>query len=230
MSRAATEHTRETILAEAAALMAEHGFHGMSMRRLASAVGCALSSLYNHFPSKEALLRHLQTRAFETLIERADAALSCVEPADARLYAFIDNHVRFVTEHADVMRVLVREAGSLAAEDRRAVRELKERYFAIGHAVVRGVLAGGADDAETARVTYNLFGMLNWLWGWYEPARHGDVDAITRSIHHLMLSGVAGHEAGDPQGDPGLKAQGSRSRSPPARAGASVRAGGLLET
>lgn len=198
--RAGAPQTRESILAAAAGLMAERGFHGMSMRDLAAAVGCALSSLYNHFPSKEALLRELQTRAFETLICQAEAALAGVDPGSAQLYVFIYHHVRYVTEHVDVMRVLVSEAGALDAPGRRAVRELKERYFAIGHDIVRSVLQLGCgrtplqgrsvDAVEAERVTYNLFGMVNWFWGWYEPRRHGSVEQAARSIHDLMLCGV----------------------------------------
>jgi AcrR family transcriptional regulator len=51
--------TRERILDAALDLFAQHGFSGTSVRQLSRAVGLRESSLYNHFPSKEAIYRAL---------------------------------------------------------------------------------------------------------------------------------------------------------------------------
>jgi AcrR family transcriptional regulator len=190
------------LLAAAAALLARR--HNVSMRELARATGQSLANLYNYFPSKDDLLFALQRRAFETLLAAAEAATREGVP-EARLYAFIHNHVRYFTAHPDVMRVLVHEAGALPPARRRTVRGLKERYFALGRDLVRAVLAegcaplagGGAaagagapDDVELERATYSLFGMLNWVYAWYDEARHGGPTEVARTIHGLALCGL----------------------------------------
>jgi AcrR family transcriptional regulator len=191
----------QDILAAAAHLLASRGYHGMSMRDLARATGMSLANLYNYFGSKEDLVFALQTRAFETLIASAEQALEGVEGAEERLYAFILSHVRYITTHRDVTRVLVEEAGELPPKRRRVVRALKERYRAIGRRIVvdvqqagcsvPGVVpAGPQPQAEIERSTYNIFGMLNWVYGWYEPARHGTPQDVARSIHRLALCGL----------------------------------------
>lgn len=191
----------QDILTAAAHLLASHGYHGMSMRDLARATGMSLANLYNYFGSKEDLVFELQTRAFETLIASAEQALEGVEGAEERLYAFILSHVRYITTHRDVTRVLVEEAGELPPKRRRVVRDLKERYRAIGRKIVvdvqeagcsvPGVVpAGPQPEAEVERSTYNIFGMLNWVYGWYEPERHGTPQEVARSIHKLALCGL----------------------------------------
>jgi AcrR family transcriptional regulator len=202
MTRAARhEEGRQEILGAAATLLATCGYHGMSMRDLARDADMSLANLYNYFASKEDLVFALQTRAFETLITTADQALVEVESPEARLYAFILNHARYVVAHGDVMRVLVEEAGELPAERRQAVRALKERYFQIGRDIVRGVTDAGCgvpgavplgpvDDAEIERCTYNIFGMLNWIYAWYRADRHGTPHEIARSIHRMALCGL----------------------------------------
>ncbi len=49
------EHTQAEIVQAAHRLFLAHGFHGTSMRQIASEAGIALGSIYNHFPSKEEL-------------------------------------------------------------------------------------------------------------------------------------------------------------------------------
>lgn len=189
------------ILDAAAAAIAEHGFHGMSMRDLARATGKALASFYNYFPSKEELLFSLQSNAFETLTRTLKAALEGVDEPVDRLYAFVLHHVRYVAEHRSVWRVLVQEASALPAAKRKKVRLLKEGYFQIVKDIVASILAAGCsspgaagavnlDPAEVERVTYSVFGMLNWSYGWYDPQVHGTPQDVARTIHAVAVCGL----------------------------------------
>lgn len=198
---------RDRILIAAAGAIAAHGYHGMSMRELARASETSLSNLYNYFPSKEEILFALQRDSFEVLITSVGEALEGIEAPDARLYVFISHHVRYFVEHPDVMRVLVHEAASLPAERRQLVRDAKERYFRIAREIVEAVRRQGCgpveatasraerdgDESDAAgldRLTYSLFGMLNWIYGWYDPERHGDAQALSRTIHEIALCGM----------------------------------------
>src|SRR3989304_6186168 len=51
--------TRNRILEEAAGLFRRDGFNGASMQDLAGVVGITKSTLYHHFPSKQALLSEI---------------------------------------------------------------------------------------------------------------------------------------------------------------------------
>ncbi len=193
------EVAQSDILSAAATFIAHNGYHGTSMRDLAKATGRGLSSLYTYFPSKEALLFALQTRAFDTLLDSADAAVASVRTPDQRLYAFVLNHVRYFTAHDDVMRVLMHEAKVLPARQRKQVRALKERYYSLAESLVAGMVssspsekgrAARADGIEVERLTYGLFGMLNWVWAWYEQDRHGDARAVARTIHAMATRGL----------------------------------------
>jgi AcrR family transcriptional regulator len=199
--RARLRENREEILSAAAALFAAHGYHGLSMRDLARATSQSLANLYNYFASKEDLLFAIQSRAFEILIASAEqAARRAAEAgsgagAEGALYAFLYNHVRYVAAHRDVMRVLIEEAGRLPARRRHVMRELKERYFRMGLRHLRSLVdekgaAPKPSAPELERATYNVFGMLNWVYGWYHPARHGSPEDVARSIHGLVLSGL----------------------------------------
>jgi AcrR family transcriptional regulator len=192
---------RAEILAAAARAIATHGYHGMSMRELARATGRALASFYSHYAAKEDVLFDLQRGAFETLISSLEGALGGAPDPVARLYVFVFNHVRYVAEHGAVMHVLVHEAGALPPARRRVVRALKERYFRIARAIVAELLGAGCgapetrakgavDEPELERITYSIFGMLNWTYGWYDAGRHGDAHDVARTIHRIALCGL----------------------------------------
>jgi len=193
--------SRKEIIEAAAQAIAEHGYHGMSMRDLARATDRSLAGFYNYFASKDDVLFALQKEAFETLVASTQQALAEVHDAAARLYVFIHNHVRYFAEHPDVMRVLVHEAAALPPSRRRVLRALKEQYFEIGREIVRLVVEEGCgdgeavprgrlDDPELERATYGVFGMMNWVYAWYDPKQHGPPGDVARTIHRITLCGL----------------------------------------
>lgn len=192
---------RTDILEAAAYIIARNGFHGMGMRDLAHRCGKALASLYNYFASKEDVLFALQAGAFESLVASAQEAVDTHDAPAEQLYGFILNHVRYVVEHTDAMRVLVHEASALPSSQRRRVRELKERYYAVLEPLVGAIVAENratgsrtrarTGRAEVERATYSVFGMLNWVYAWYQPDVHGSPSDVARTIHRLTLCGLS---------------------------------------
>lgn len=74
--------TREAILDAAIALLDEHGMDALSMRRLGAVLGVEAMSLYNHIPSKGALLDGIHERIL----------LSLEPPAHARSWQAFVRH------------------------------------------------------------------------------------------------------------------------------------------
>lgn len=119
---------RQAILETAVQVFREVGFHNASMNVIASRVGGSKSTLYNHFPSKEALLleiiRHVArlqnqersailTDAAQNYINAAFLALN--EPPDdvrATLLRFGENFISFLymPELLAIRRFLVAES------------------------------------------------------------------------------------------------------------------------
>ncbi len=205
MNGAAREQRRSEILAAAATEIARHGYHGMSMRDLARASHSGLASLYTYFGSKEDILFALHSRAFGELLASAEQALQREVDPVKRLHAFTRNHVHYFERQPDLLRVLVREGGAMPATQRAATRGLKDQYFVMGREILRALVerraAGSdteariADEADLDRLTYSYFGMLNWIHGWYEPARHGPPELLAATIDRIVLGGVDAEDA-----------------------------------
>ena len=91
--------TRGRILRAALGLYSEYGFHGTSIRQIASQVGINPATLYAHYPSKERILAELVLLGHQELHARLRSAVACAgrDPA-ARLAALVREHALI---HAD---------------------------------------------------------------------------------------------------------------------------------
>lgn len=89
---------RETILHGAREAIAEEGYQGFSMRKLAARLGYTPGALYHYFETREDLLDQLVEEAFEKLLEVLDEAHDdddAVRSLRNKLRAYVDFGLRF---------------------------------------------------------------------------------------------------------------------------------------
>ena len=77
--RMKTEEKRQAIVEVAAATFQELGFEGASMSEICARMGGSKATLYNYFPSKEALLLEVMFRASEEDLMRTLQALQALD-------------------------------------------------------------------------------------------------------------------------------------------------------
>jgi AcrR family transcriptional regulator len=139
-STSAGEATREAILAASYQLFSEQGYHGTSMRAIASRAGITAGSIYNHFADKEQIIQavilryHPLIRVLPHLSEaQGDSAQALIRAAAQRLAQEIEadpGMLRLVfVELIDLGGKHVRElAGGLLP----VVQEFLEKVYASG--------------------------------------------------------------------------------------------------
>ncbi len=186
----------EFILRTAARIFAEKGYHLTSMRDISRATKVSLAGLYYYCKSKEELLYLIQDNCFGHVRERLEERLKETTEPVARLRLVIDNHLSFFAANMAEMKVLSHEADSLAGEMHAHVAGKKQQYTKL----VRRILAEVLAQQPTRRkidltvATYALFGMMNWIYNWYDPRGKLSVRDLVDNITHLFLAGLAGGE------------------------------------
>lgn len=70
------EEIRLRILRESIDLFSRKGYHGTSMRQIATAASCSLPMLYYYYENKERLYHAIAFEAFTALIERLNASVT----------------------------------------------------------------------------------------------------------------------------------------------------------
>ena len=187
------DRKQERVLAAAAAVFAERGFHRASVRDVVAEAGMSLAGLYHYFPSKADLLHEIAVRAFDSLLARLDAAPTGTPRQ--RLTTFVRNHLWFFLSRPHEMKVLVRETESLPAGLVADVEGRKRLYYQRCHDLLREIDGGRGSEDDLRLATLALFGMLNWTHSWYRPERDGSPDRLSERILSLFLDGFAGKAA-----------------------------------
>ncbi|QGZ30968.1 TetR family transcriptional regulator [Stutzerimonas stutzeri] len=137
---------RERLKQAAERLFADHGFHRLSLRQLASEVGMLPGSLYAHFDGKDSLLQELIEDGYEALVEGARTELHHA-PHGGALEALVRHHLRFRRDHPCWFALATGERRHLAAQRQAEIIRYEGEYehlfvHALGAGAARGVHAG----------------------------------------------------------------------------------------
>ena len=150
--------TREVILDTAERLFAARGVEGVAVRDLAREMGITASSLYNHFPGKQALYDAVLERGLGPIVDVV-AGQDGLGPE--RVHATLDRLTAHLTRHPHLARLLQRAL----LEESPAVQALLEHWigslYREGIAVVRKAARDAGWEAEQVpHLGVALFGMI----------------------------------------------------------------------
>jgi AcrR family transcriptional regulator len=188
----------ELILRTAARIFAEKGYHSTSMRDISRATKVSLAGLYHYCRSKEELLFLIQDHCFGRVLERLEERLREKHEPVERLRLLIDNHLSFFAANMAEMKVVSHEADSLRGEMQERVSGRKRDYTRLVRRILSDVHRGESASAprtldEMTVETYALFGMMNWIYNWYNPRGKLSVTELVDSITRLFLMGFLAH-------------------------------------
>ncbi|HEX8494816.1 MAG TPA: TetR/AcrR family transcriptional regulator [Pyrinomonadaceae bacterium] len=181
----------EFILRTSARIFAEKGYHSTSMRDISRETNVSLAGLYYYCKSKEELLFLIQDNCFGRVLERLEERLLEASDAVEKLRLVIENHLSFFAANMAEMKVLSHEADSLAGEMHERVSGKKQQYTRL----VRRILAEAQAQQDNRQkldltaATYALFGMMNWIYNWYDPRGKLSVNDLVDNITRLFLNG-----------------------------------------
>ena len=182
----------ELILRSAARIFAEKSYHSTSMREISRATGVSLAGLYHYCKSKEELLFLIQDHCFGRVLERLEERLKGETDPIAKLRIFVHNHLSFFAANMAEMKVLSHEAESLAGDLHARVFGRKEKYTRIARKILSELRQQRPEQErqiDLTVATYALFGMMNWIYNWYNPRGKLAVTDLVDNVTRLYLTG-----------------------------------------
>jgi TetR/AcrR family transcriptional regulator, cholesterol catabolism regulator len=178
------------ILAHATNVFYEKGYEGASMRDLSRSSGMSLAGLYYYFESKEKLLYLIQKHTFTTIVDRLHERLDQVEDPTERIRVFILNHLEYFLANQKAMKVLSHEDDVLKNGFGSEIAGIKREYYRICMELLDDFKRAKGLEFSSRIAVLSLFGMMNWIYTWYNPRADANAKELSRQMGDIFLQGI----------------------------------------
>ncbi len=176
----------------AAALFRQEGFNGTSMQDLATVVGITKSSLYHHYPSKQALLAEIIEVTMNRVIPLVrEMAAATGPPAAGRLHRALTLHVAESILERDYVACFAEEGRYLSADFMATHQEKKDQYERLFQNMIEEGINNGeflAQDPTLAAMA--ILGMCDGVIRRYQPTGELTPNEIATAFADTALRGL----------------------------------------
>ncbi len=160
------------------------------MRDLSRASGMSLAGLYHYFGSKERLLYLIQKNTFATILEKLKTRLQESDEPEQRIRIFIGNHLEYFLANQEGMKVLSHEDEALKNGLGSEIAAVKREYYRICIALMEALKRERGLNFDARTAVMSLFGMINWIYTWYNPRVDGAAEELAQRMGDIFLGGV----------------------------------------
>jgi TetR/AcrR family transcriptional regulator, cholesterol catabolism regulator len=192
IARSKFERRLGKILTHATEVFYEKGYEGASMRDLSRASGMSLAGLYHYFESKEKLLYLIQKHTFSTVVERLRARLNEADGPERCIRIFILNHLEYFLANQKAMTVLSHEDDVLKNGFGQEIAAMKREYYRICTDLLEDFKRDEKLDFSSRIAVLSLFGMINWIYTWYNPRVDANARELACAMGDTFLRGICG--------------------------------------
>lgn len=183
----------QEIVAAAAKVFKEKGYHAATTRDIAAEVGIQQATLYYYISSKEELLYLVVREPITRLYNQVEAIGKAALPVRTKLAQALQAHLTAFDDSYPHMFVYVQELPNFIGTLRDKIRESPEHYQHLWEAIIQQGITAGAlrADLDVSSTVLMIMGMCNWLHRWYRKG--GRLDTATLAVQYTsaLLDGIA---------------------------------------
>jgi AcrR family transcriptional regulator len=139
-----------------------HGVEGITLRGLASSVGCSRTTPYRYFKNKADILAALRQREFSALAQALESAVVNEADESQWLVTLASQYLRFAIENPVSYRLMYQ----VEQEDAHLYPELMQQIERSGQPIrdrVKSAVAGGTMHGDPINIAYTLWAGLHGL-------------------------------------------------------------------
>jgi len=185
--------TKNDLYETAGRLFSEKGYHGTTIRDIASAHGILSGSLYAHISSKEDLLFHLVDDGADTFLAALEPVVQGEGDGLQKLRDGLAAHIRVVTTQMNIAKVFLDDWTALGAERRKVIQEKRDRYERLWNQLLaQGISQGRIVTDHPKYLRILLLSVGNWVYEWYRPDGGLTPEALADTFMDIVLHGVLG--------------------------------------
>jgi AcrR family transcriptional regulator len=183
--------TKERVKQSAQRLFRERGYAAIGMRELAKEVGMKAPSLYNHYKSKDALLREICFDMAKQFFSAFDQALMSEEKSMPQLKAAIKAHIGVIASNPEASEVFFNEWSFLEQPHLGKFKKLRHEYeMKFRDIIDKGIQNGDFKKMNSKLIAFAVFSALNATYELYHSTENLSQEQIAEDISELLLKGI----------------------------------------
>ena len=182
---------RINLLAKVAAeLFSTQGYTDTTIDDIAAAARATKGGIYHYFTSKTEILYFICSTYVDLDVEGLYNSSKEIDDPVEKIHFIITRHIDHYSTHAFAAKTLIHEAYNLPPKYSREVKARERRYYEILTEVVSEFLGAHSRKELATTLTFTLFGMLNWIYTWYDPRGPVKPRDLSQLIFELFTNGV----------------------------------------
>ncbi len=183
---------RDEIIKQAGLLFSLKGYSAVSMRDIAKAVDIKASSLYNHLPSKQAILEAIVLNLANTFVNHIhDVNQNPSFSTRQKLSEIIQQHIDLSLQQPENLAVLNTEWIHLNGE---ALDKFKAKRFTYEQELREIIKNGIQEQSITKRdpevILFSILSTLRTLNLWVAKRKHLTVEDLKADLETILLYGI----------------------------------------
>jgi AcrR family transcriptional regulator len=171
-------------------LFSAKGYRQTSMGDIARVAKVTKGGVYHYFRSKTEILYFICSSYVTLDLEGLEQSLGTMKETSEKVKFIIFRHVDHFTTHSSAAKTLLNESYNLPPPYRKEVKSIERRYFDIVAEVVSEYQRFRSKKHIVTALTFTLFGMMNWIYRWYNPKGPLDPKRLSTIIFETFVKGV----------------------------------------
>jgi TetR/AcrR family transcriptional regulator, cholesterol catabolism regulator len=182
----------QEIIAAAAQVFLEKGYHAATTRDIAAAVGIQQASLYYYISSKEELLYLVVREPIMQLYAQIEAIVKADWPTRDKIERSLQAHLAAFDDNYPHMFVFVQELQNVMQSLQERLHDFPQRYQHLWEELIRqGITTGELRaDLDVTTTVLMILGMCNWMSRWYRKGGRLSTAALAQQYARALLDGI----------------------------------------
>ncbi len=188
---ATKQSTKEKVKQTAQKLFRERGYAAVGMRELAKEVGIQAPSLYNHYKSKDDLLREICFDMAGHFFVGFDKAVTTEEKSQRKMKAVIKAHIQVIAMNLEASEVFFNEWVFLEQPHLSKFKKMRFEYeMKFREVIDKGIKKGDFKKMNSKLIAFAIFSALNATYELYHSNEKLSQEEIAEDISELLLKGL----------------------------------------
>jgi AcrR family transcriptional regulator len=189
-ARPRTERKRIEILRAAATVFRRRGYHGASIDQIARALKMAKGNLYYYFRNKEEILYVCHDYSLDLILKELRAVEQGTLPPDRQIHRLIVSFVHLFIDvlHGTAWTLEVEALSPPLLKKVIAKRDRIDKGFR--RILTAGMRTGVFVDRDPKLASFIIFGAINWIPRWYDPAGRATSHEIAQVFADTLVAGL----------------------------------------